>query len=263
MPALTARLLLAALALASCAQDENEAHRWDAESGTCDAIDCTSLRLTPTPCFATLCLGGAGYDLSDGNLYLEELCALQPGPISSCSAEGCRPIFYDVEAAWLAATDVLAQMNAGAEIFGSSVPREQCQLALVGHSWGAFDAAELAARIAATERPGFRVDRFVALDAYRAPEPAVLDVPPGVVEARGFFHGAITREDCSELWGNFAGRPLRCDGRQDCRQWDLGGGAGSSGHCGLVIEASGWTHAFLRYGADTGPEDLERDVERR
>ncbi len=224
-------------------------------------------------CEVVLCLAGAGGDLSDGNHTLGDLCAALDGLVQTCDANGCERLFPDVDSALLALEDVGARVD-GNEYFrrgqGGERPApaaESCTLTLIGHSWGAVNAAALAQRVAesAALPPGLqRVERAVLLDAYSPFAGDVVDVPDGVRQAWSYRHSTPDPDDCSARMplGPYVGLPIRCGPDTQCADYDLSLLGLPVGHCEMLYAVDACVHENVR-GQDCSAPPPSSPVLRR
>lgn len=200
---------------------------------------------------------------SGGNAELGALCEQLPGLV--------RPREYPFFT-WREDTDkpLRALLKILDTDHDGKVTRADAPVALtiVGFSWGAFNARDLA--LAILEEPRFAAERKVVarlflLDPFRTralviPESAI-HVPGNVDRAWVWRHSIAPPTDCSTSapLGPYLGRPPVCTGRTRCRDFDFslavdarfGGYRGAEiGHC-AVPEAA--TAALLELAAGSEP----------
>jgi pimeloyl-ACP methyl ester carboxylesterase len=211
------------------------------------------------PCRRTVCLTGAG-----GHRGFESFCEseLVVGRIDDCRTAPCQPTFatfplMTAQPVWDAVFPVL-DSNADGKLDASD---ELCQLDVLGYSWGAVNAVDLARRMHADARvePPWGITRLVLLDAFQPG--AKLTIPANVERVVSFRHSVAPPNDCSldAPFGPYLGLAPRCPpaasgARPICEDFDFslsvgrfGGRPGTKvGHCDVPHAAKAGIAQVLR-----------------
>jgi pimeloyl-ACP methyl ester carboxylesterase len=176
-----------------------------------------------------MCLTGAVDQTSGANREFGQGCTeLQRrgfGVIEDCDTGPCFSTFNtfpntSVEAVYL---KLFSFMDSNDDGKVNEEDRD-CQVTLLGFSWGGVNILRLAERYAADARVDTKrgIHRLIALDAYQ-PQERALTIPARVEAAYSFRHSKSPTNDCSRFspLGPYRGRALECSASQRCSDYDF------------------------------------------
>lgn len=201
----------------------------------------------------TVCFGGATWgeptDIGGISPFMA-LCRDMPGLIrDQPGGSDAKYTFFQWTTSLQHVVDVIVEAldtNNDGNVTNTDAP---ANLALIGYSWGGFNARDVAELIAQDRRfsPLRKpVHRLVALDAYKWSwgEYTQINVPANVQNFTSFRHTIAPADDCSRIvpWlvGPFTGRNPYCTGSTKCRDFDYSRREATKGidHCEVVQAAT-------------------------
>jgi pimeloyl-ACP methyl ester carboxylesterase len=215
------------------------------------SVDEARGRAVRTVCFAGRSAGADPY-ASGGTRQLDTLCTALPGLVRDpAGSPDARYPFFRWNTSLAHVLDVIVgqlDTNHDGKVTTDDAPAD---LTLIGHSWGGFNAQEIATAILTDRRfaPERRtVHRLVALDAYRTDGLTTarpdMRVPANVTFFEAFRHTRAPSDDCSIIvpgWiGPFTGRDPLCTGTSTCKDYDfsLDSATADVDHCEVVARSA-------------------------
>lgn len=223
-------------------------------------------------CEITLCFAGTGGPDLGGNPALADICSRLPGLLKPCSDGRCELLFHDADRALSALIELFQELygqrfpereqawqlpyqDPPAEALELLPASEACEIAFVGHSWGAVNLAEVARRMETDDDvpEGFRrVNQAVLVDAYAPTAGSSIEISPLVKDAWNYRHSEPAVDDCSSEMplGPYIGLPLRCSESTGCRDYDVSEDRGAVDHCGILRIVGAAIDVNVRRGRD-------------
>lgn len=190
------------------------------------------------PCQVSLCFAGAMGHSPSFKVPFQNICANEPIPglFKDCEAEGCQPTFdsfTDSNRSIYRRLFRVLDTNKDGQIDADD---EQCELNLIGFSWGGVTANKIARRLDEDRRIAAghaRVTRMLLVDPYQPR--ATLKIPENVDRVRVWRQSFSPPGDCSRNapGGPYKGLSPDCGEVQDCQDINIShvkGGEGV-GHC--------------------------------
>lgn len=219
----------------ACTCAESDPCDW-AGDGFCDR-PCRALRADQTifddgadcpDCAVTMCLSGAIKPGDAGNTSIAAFCddPRLPGVIPDCRSGPCTNTFANFLHS--PSGDLLPELIDALDTTGDGRVGEddlECEVNLVGFSWGGVNAVRLARDLRNSDRVAAartRVHRLIVMDAYQPLRSGLMDVPPNVWKARSYRHTVNREGACSSSapLGPYSGWPLLCADWQNCADYD-------------------------------------------
>ena len=179
-------------------------------------------------CVRTLCLTGALDQNSPSNASFKRLCEDEdiPGLILDCGPFGCQSTFdsflqFPLLTVYPALFETLDTNDDGWVNDGD----EQCQLNLIGFSWGGVNALSIAHHLANDQRISQErsiVDKVVLLDAFQPFAEGRMVVPENVNAVLSRRHSEAPSNDCSNRapMGPYLGFAPACAEQSMCEDFD-------------------------------------------
>ncbi len=164
--------------------------------------------------------GAAAFGFEASNPEIEAACsALSYDKVKTCAQAGCKTGWaFDATDAAYAALFAALDSNGDQAIDDQDDARS---IALLGHSWGGMNTADVAAKLLGDARVSASrksITLGVAWDPYNLSG----DLKPGANFQRFVVlrHSVSGDNDCSATLGPFYGKPPRCGAGQACEDYD-------------------------------------------
>lgn len=174
---------------------------------------------TPASCVRSLCMAGAFTRTDGANPDFAALCERLPGLIR----DGSETLFtFSSTGGALDALVGALDTNADGRVDGSD---EDCDVVLVGYSWGGVNTTHLGADFVADARVSAaraHVELMITLDPYSPIEGRNVDIDDGVQRYYEYRHSVSPSTDCSHTGplGPYEGLPPICGGLTECTDYD-------------------------------------------